>query len=110
MTASLSFYMGPSVLEKADRLYRSMSGRTSGPAPDSFISGAAGPIQEAGVGGPEQEPQQDQGQPGADSPSVPYLEVSQELGRLDDLTLDKEPEQVGASYAVMLNTAMGPML
>ena len=48
MTASLSFYMGPSVLEKADRLYRSMSGRTSGPAPDSFISGAAGPIQEAG--------------------------------------------------------------
>ena len=44
MTASLSFYMGPSVLEKADRLYRSMSGRTSEPAPDSFISGAAGPI------------------------------------------------------------------
>lgn len=110
MTASLSFYMGPSVLEKADRLYRSMSGRTSEPAPDSFISGAAGPIQEAGAGGPEQEPQQDQGPPGADSPSVPYLEVSQELGRLDDLTLDKEPEQVGASYAVMLNTAMGPML
>ena len=112
MTSSLSFYMGPSVLEKADRLYRRISGQTSEPVPDNLISDTAGPIREAGAGGPGPEPGQEpeQGQTGPDSPSVPYLEVSRELGRLDDLTLDKEPEQVGASYAVMLNTAMGPML
>ena len=110
MTASLSFYMGPSVLEKADGLYRRISGQASEPVPDNLISDTAGPIREAGAGGPGQEPEPEQSQTGPDSPSVPYLEVSQELGRLDDLTLDKEPEQEGASYAVMLNTAMGPML
>ena len=110
MTASLSFYMGPSVLEKADRLYRSMSGRTSEPAPDSFLSGAAGPIQEAGAGGPEQEPQQDQGAPERTPRLSPYLEVSQELGRLDDLTLDKERNRLGPPTPSCSTLPWGPML
>ena len=68
--------MGPSVLEKADRLYRRISGQTSEPVPDNLISDTAGPIREAGAGGPGPEPGQEpeQGQTGPDSPSVPYLE------------------------------------
>ena len=112
MTASLSFYLGPPAFKKANDLYRTLSGRTSDPASDSSltdlsITGAPGDGPEAGSGRPEQE---GGASTGPDAPSVPYLELSQELGRLDDLTLNREPEQEGATYTAMLNTAMGPML
>lgn len=107
MTSSLSFYVGPAALKKAGSLYRSISGHTSAPVSDGLLSDTSGSIQEAGAGGPVQD---DKGLSGPDAPSIPYLEPSQELGSLDDLSLDKEPEQKGVSYTVMLNTSMGPML
>lgn len=106
MTVSISFYTGPTILEKAVSLCQNTSLQTSASVSDNLISGS---IPEAVKGGPEQ----DEGwHSGYDSQSVPYLEVSQELGSLDDLTLDKEQDQEkeGAAYTVMLNTAMGPML
>ena len=107
MTSSLSFYVGPSALKKAGRLYRNISGQASAPVSDGLVSDTSRSAAQARTGGLEQD---DNGLSEPDTPSIPYLEPSQELGSLDDLSLDKEPEQKEATYTVMLNTAMGPML
>ncbi len=113
MTASLSFYAGPSILKKADQLYRTISGIRSGhgtdtaPVPEDGQGVQNTNGEEKGTGG---EGDTGAGTAGPDSQSVPYLKLSQELGRLDDLTLDREPEKKAATYSVMLNTSMGPML
>lgn len=101
MMASLAVYMGPSVLQKTAATVRSIS---------MSIYSAAQSRAAAKEKMRESEEAKSEPQTPDAQPSIPYLAPSEELGRLDDLGMENGSEGGDATYSVMLNTAMGPML
>lgn len=98
MISSLSVYMGPDIIEKAALTAQNISLRMS-QATDSHP--------DAGAGGPAEGEEEQETDP---QPSIPFLESSQELGQVEELGMEKGPEQGDAAYSVMLDTSIGPML